>query len=277
MMLGFILHSCPAQNAAVNYFNQIAPGDTAKIFSTSFITLKIRGATKIVFSPDGQECLVRTDIGVLYSKQENGHWADFTHPGFLGNLRLGEPFFSPDSQRIFFSGGATADIWVSNRSNHTWTTPQLIPAPVSLDTSLEYHPTAALNGALYFCSKREGVYCIYRSQYLNGNYSTIEKLDTIINSRYGAWDPFIAPDESYMIFTSIHPDGYGKEDQYISYNKNGHWTNPKNLGSEINTDKTEYGSYVGPENTYYFFCRRTKIAAEMYWVSASFIETLREK
>jgi len=43
----------------------------------------------------------------------------------------------------------------------------------------------------------------------------------------GAYDPFIAPDESYIIFSSIMTKGYGQADQYISYNRNGTWTNPK--------------------------------------------------
>jgi hypothetical protein len=113
---------------------------------------------------------------------------------------------------------------------------------------------------------------IYRSQLVNSNYSTVERLTNVINSSYGAWDPFIAPDESYMIFSTIRAGGYGQEDQYISYNVNGTWSSPRNLGSAINTTQIEYGSYISPDNKYYFFSRPAgwgpNIAADIYWVDA---------
>ncbi|MBI5220084.1 MAG: putative Ig domain-containing protein [Bacteroidia bacterium] len=163
--------------------------------------------------------------------------------------------------------------------NQVWSAPVKLTSPVNTK-SAEYHPTVTLDGTIYFCSTRENsLPDIFRSKYENGNYTTVEKLDKVINLPYHAWDPFIAPDESYIIFTSIRSDGYGQEDQYISYNKNGRWTNPKNLGPKINTNKIEWGSYISPDNKYYFFSRPNgwgpNIAADIYWVSASFIEILK--
>jgi hypothetical protein len=124
---------------------------------------------------------------------------------------------------------------------------------------------------------------IYRARYENGNYNFVEKLPEVVNrhnsQQNGAWDPYIAPDESYIIFTSIRSGGYGQEDQYISYNRNGIWTNPKNVGPKINTNAIEYGSYISPDNKYYFFSRPSgwgpNAPADIYWVSANFIDSLR--
>jgi hypothetical protein len=282
MTIGFILQVCQAQNSTINYFNQIPPGDTAKIFAPGIISLDNRRETKIVFSPDCRECLI--GIGesgkrkILYAKQDSGKWSEFVPADFITNDRAQEPFFSPDSQSIFFT--SHADIYVSTRINKAWTTPIKLVSPINSDSE-EYHPTVTLNGTLYFCSKRDGEYCIYRSKYENEKYSAVEKLDTTINSRYGAWDPYIAPDESYVIFTSIYPDGYGKQNQYISFhNVNGTWSSPRNLGSSINTNKVEYGSYISPDKKYYFFSRprgwMPNDSADIYWINADFIDLLRK-
>jgi hypothetical protein len=45
-----------------------------------------------------------------------------------------------------------------------------------------------------------------------------------VNSEYNEADPFVAPDESYLIFQSKRPGGFGNNDLYISFrNKGGQW------------------------------------------------------
>ena len=263
------------------YFGQTPPDNTPAVFAPGRISLGNRRETKIVFSPANNECMI--GIGesgtfkILYSKYENGLWSEPLPATFITNNRAQEPFFSPDGQRIFYT--SLADIYVSDRVGQTWSTPVKLGSPINT-TAEEYHPTVTLDGALYFCSMRDNPDGdIYRSLYVNGNYTTVEKLNKKIPYPYSAFDPFIAPDESYIIFTSIYPDGIGLEDQYISYNKNGRWTNPKNLGPKINTNKIEYGSYISPDKKYYFFSRPagwgTEIPADIYWVSAGFVDSLK--
>jgi hypothetical protein len=268
------------------YLGQIPPGDSAIIFAPGKISLPNRRETKIVFSPNNQECLLgigqNNTFQILYSDYYSGYWKALVPAYFITNNRPIEPFYSPDSLHVFLT--SYADIYRSTYVNQTWSSPILLAPPVN--TSLEeYHPTTALNGTLYFCSMRENASgFIYRSIYENGNYFTIEKLDEIINrhnaEQDGAYDPFIAPDESYIIFSSIRSDGYGQADQYISYNKNDNWTNPKNLGPSINTNAIEYGSYVSPDGKYYFFSRPVgwgpNSAADIYWIEIDdLIDSLR--
>lgn len=264
------------------YFGQTPPGDEPQIFAPMIISLPNRRETKIVFSPDNRKCLIGIGIGgtfkILYSNYVNGNWTEPKPADFITIDRAIEPFFSPDGQQILFT--SHADIYVSDLVNQLWTAPVKLDPPVNTIAE-EYHPTVTLKRALYFCSMRENPKGeIFRSKYENDKYSAVEKLDTIINSRYGAWDPFISPDESYIIFSSTRPDGYGKEDQYISYNRNGVWTAPQNLGPLINSDKIEYGSYISPDGKYYFFSRPAgwgpDVPADIYWVKADFIELLRK-
>jgi len=268
------------------YLGQTPPGDSAIIFAPGIISLPNRRETKIVFSPNGEECLIgigqNNIFQILYSDYYSGYWKAPVPAYFITNSYPIEPFFSPDSLHAFFT--SYANIYESTLQNQTWSTPVMLASPVNT-SSEEYHPTTTLTGTLYFCSMRENqnVY-LYRSVLENGNYSTVEKLDVVINrhnsEQDGAYDPYIAPDESYVIFSCIRSDGYGQADQYISYNINGDWTNPKNLGPTINTNAIEYGSYVSPDSKYYFFSRPVgwgpNAAADIYWIKIDdLIDSLR--
>jgi hypothetical protein len=65
-------------------------------------------------------------------------------------------------------------------------------------------------------------------------------------------DFFVARDESYIIFFRL----VSPFNLFISYHKsNGSWTNPKSLGSNINTNIYECCPYVTSDNKYLFFTR----------------------
>jgi hypothetical protein len=254
------------------YFGQTPPGLTPEVFAPGLVSQPNRRETKIVFSPDGLECFIGTVVNntftFLYTKLENGHWSDPVQADFLGTQDKREPFISPDGQKLFFIR-SWADIWMSTKINGQWSAPAKLASPIST-TAEEWHPTVTLDGTLYFCSTRDGGYYLYRSRLEDGQYKQAEKLELIINSsQYGAADPFIASDESYLIFTS----GQGNGDQYISYQKeDGNWSNPENLGSAINTSGIEYGSYITYDDKYYFFSRPAgwgpDIQADIYWVDS---------
>ena len=55
----------------------------------------------------------------------------------------------------------------------------------------------------------------------------------------GEWKahPFIAPDESYLIWDDEREGGYGDNDLYISFRQqDGSWGAAINLGDKINTE-----------------------------------------
>lgn len=269
--------SIPAALKQGSYFGQEAPGTIPKVFAPGLISLPDRRETKIAFSPDGQEVFIGAAKRLFYTKQTSGRWSEIKLAEFLGmdtNADI-EPFFAADGNKLFFI--RNGHIWVSSRGRDGWEKASPLPPPVNSEAD-EWHPTVTLDGTLYFCSTRgkpRGGYAIYRALLKDGQYHEIEKLDEIINSRYGAWDPFIAPDGSYLIFSSEQPGGYGGHDQYISYFRNGAWSEPRNLGSAINTNETEYGSYITPDGKYYFFSRPsgwgTNDKADLYWVDSKVV------
>src|SRR5262249_3773428 len=48
-------------------------------------------------------------------------------------------------------------------------------------------------------------------------------------------------------------DGLGGFDLYVSYNRDGGWTKPVNLGSKINSAGNEYSPTISPDKKYFFW------------------------
>lgn len=79
-----------------------------------------------------------------------------------------------------------------------------------------------------------------------------------INSEYCDHSPVIAPDELMLIFTSRREGSTGGkvaldqqyyEDIYVSYNQDGNWTKPQNIGPNINTGGHEAACSLSPDGT----------------------------
>jgi hypothetical protein len=91
--------------------------------------------------------------------------------------------------------------------------------------------------------------------------------------------PFVDPDESYLIFESARPGGYGFSDLYISFKRSdGSWTPALNMGEPINSSARETAASVSPDGLYLFFLsdRHQQWDSNPYWVSAQVIEDLRQ-
>ena len=110
-------------------------------------------------------------------------------------------------------------------------------------------------------------------------YSVIE-----LNSSSPDHCPFVAPDESYLIFSSFR-GGLGRSDLFISFRKqDGSWSKPKNMGPEINSPYKDEYPFVTPDGKYLFFNSNRPSAlnsrpipdgpGSIYWVRAGIIEKM---
>ncbi|MGD2110442.1 MAG: hypothetical protein PVI86_13765 [Phycisphaerae bacterium] len=255
-----LLRVCPAAGQLPDgpYFGQDPPGMVPEVFAPEIISLNDRREDRLVFSPDGQQCALGLGDQILYTRQENGHWLPWDDTVFGTNQR--EPFFGPDGMRFYSLWNA--EVYMSEYVLGQWSMPLRLPAPVNAASTGEYLPTASLDGTLYFVSDRDGTpspgslaYAIYRAPLVDGAYPEVVKLGSEINGPYGAWDPFIAPDKSYMIFGIDKAQG-AETDFYITYAApDGSWTEAKSLGPPINTDAIEFGPYISYDGNYLFFSR----------------------
>jgi hypothetical protein len=147
------------------------------------------------------------------------------------------------------------DIWKCTRMSAGWSEPVHLDSMFNSSAS-EYFPTLADNGNLYFGSGRsggKGRADIYVARWLGDKYAPPENLGDSINSTENEYEPFIAPDEHYVIFMATIPGGLSNADFYISYRKNGTWTRAKRLPDPINSAATEWGGRVTRDGKYFFF------------------------
>ena len=84
------------------------------------------------------------------------------------------------------------------------------------------------------------------------------------NTRYSDYAPVISADESILIFTSRRPGSTGGlvdaenkyfEDIYITYNTDGIWSPPENMGTTINTEHHDAGIGLAPDGQTLFIYR----------------------
>jgi len=201
---------------------------------------------------------------ILVSTLKGDRWSTPRVAEFSGQYGDFDPFISPDGSQLFFSSNRPApgktksdfDIWVVKKTGAGWSTPANLGADINTE-SQEYYPSVSNAGTLYFSSNREGGKGsgdIYRSRLVNGKYSKAENLGDEINSKFFEGDPYISPDESFLIFTSYNrPDGLGDGDLYISLNRDGHWTAAKNLGRPVNSSALDFCPNMSPDGKYFFF------------------------
>jgi len=123
------------------------------------------------------------------------------------------------------------------------------------------------------------------SRIKDGKREEPQLLGKVVNTGKWTAHPFIAPDESYLIWDSEREGGYGDSDIYISFRQqDGSWGSAINMGDKINTDIVENGARVTPDGKYLSYGRSEEKIKEdgstywetnKYWVDAKIIENLR--
>lgn len=282
-----------AQETTGLYFGQTPPGDVPAVFAPGIISLEDRFEQFLLFSPDGRTLtfgVTNADWSAFSLRQvqiEDGRWTEPVVAPFLGSDPSAlTACWSFESDVAFFTSARPsyppADIWMSRRGDTGWAEPVKVGAPISSDAD-EFEVAISQSGTLYFSSARDGGLGdldLYRARRIEGAYTTAENLGPPVNTSFGDDLPYIAPDESYLILASDRPGGLGNRDLYISFQVDGAWTEPTNLGPVINSTRWEIYPSVSPDGRYLFFTRReswqTIADSDIYWVNAGLIERLRE-
>jgi len=269
------------------YLGQKPPGIKPEVFAPGIVSTT-QGEFNAAFSPDGKEFYfsVNEPSGretMKFMTRKDNQWTPPQAVPFVSSQNDCDPLFSFDGQRLYFistrpkkekAGSSDWNIWYVERTDADWSEPINIGPPVNSDVD-EYYVSLTKDGTIYFSSNRAGglgSFDIYRSRFVDGHYAKPENLGASINTKYLEHDPFIAPDESYILFTSVdRPEGFGTGDLYISSRrKDGTWTKSKNMGKAFNTSGYDFCPIVSPDGKYFFFTRR----GDIYWVSVEAIQKL---
>lgn len=189
--------------------------------------------------------------------------------------RVGTPFISPDGKTMYLSKK-----YRERTDKGDWSELKNLDAP--FDSLPTMRLTVSSKGTYFFDEfKRDFTGDIRYSRIIDGQYEEPKLLNKKINTGK-SFHPFIAPDESYLIFDSKREGGYGDSDIYISFRKqDDSWGNPINLGDKINTEAWEACASITPDGKYLFFNRNMGSDeyenVDIFWVSSQVIEELRPK
>jgi hypothetical protein len=267
-------------NASGPYFGQPDPGTIPKRFAPSKIP---QGAWGITFSPDGTECFITQIIDsvqtLLTSKETGGSWPDLSVPPFSGTYFDMESHITPDGERMYFGSmrpltGVTPGFlyqWYVDKTDTGWSAAKPMDAP--LFGQLMMFPSVSANKNMYFTAS-DGVsnQWIAVSRFVNGVYHEPVPLDDSVNSMPSPAHPFIALDESYIIFDAVTDSTNWARDLYICYRKpDSTWTHAINLGTRINNATYSMCPFVSRDGKYFFFYKDVY----MMWVDAGFIDNMK--
>ena len=297
-LLVFFISSCAHQDdfsvLKGPYLGQKPPGLTAEIFAPDLISTSQHEALYGFFENGTFLIFDRTDpsekvwVPAVYVMELNeGSWMTTKGSPFRGKPWYHSYTIASEGKTVYFTWRGSLDkdnssgdinIWMVKKGSQSWCDSTKLQSPVNSD-STDTYPSVTDKGTLYFFSGRKGGFGkgdIYRSRSNNGRHTDVENLGQTINTEYSDIDPFIAPDESYLIFCSNRPGGYGGLDFYISFQtENGSWTEPVNMGAGINSSGHEERPSVSPDGKYLFLTRDTSGNLDIYWVDARVIETFK--
>lgn len=263
-----------AQNYNGEIFNN--PPDTIpEIFGKGVITVEDRAEWGLAISPSYDEIFFTATDGLMFIKKEKeGSWSGPEIANLRGdNISEMEAFYTPDGEQLYFTSGDTTDtnrIWRSVKEKSGWSKAELLDSPIN--STPVFWATFSSTYTMYYTNLAVGK--IYRSELVDGKYSKTSDLGIEGFQLH----PSVAADESYVLFNSRRPDGFGELDIYIAFKTdNGTWTAPVNLGAQVNTGVNETCPSVSPDGKFIFFSRYNDLNGkpDIYWVSSSVINNLR--
>lgn len=283
-----LLNSCSKQTdfpvLKGPYLGQHPPGKIPAVFAPGIVST---GASEFgsTFSPDGNEFYYAVSgipQTIVFMELKEKSWTQPRIPPFSGRYSDWDLNLSPNGRKLYFTSnrplsgnGAPLDnsnLWVVERTEKGWSEPRELGMPVNTE-GYENYPSVTKDGTLYFFHSKKTENQnpdVYYSRLIDGRYLDPIRLGEAINSKYMEWDPFIAPDESYLIFGSVkRPGGYGQCDLYISYrNPDGSWTEAANMGDKINSKAHEFCPSVTPDGKYFFFMSKRRRTEKKYYETA---------
>jgi Tol biopolymer transport system component len=268
------------------YFNEEPPNGQAKIFAENIIGDIAHSSP--TFTPNYKQIYWSTvrindkPRKIYYSEYSNNHWSSPKILFSTDDYNYDQPFLSKNGNKLYFGSDRPSDknqskkmaINVCQRNDTQWST------PVTLNGTM-WTPSLTQDGVIYFIDQTVGYknnIGIYRAYYHDGTIIKKELLPTKINRKDSQnWCPFISPDESFLLFCSDRNKNEGDFDIYISYrDKKAEWSNPMNLGDEINTEFQERFPSLSREGKYLFFTRskNEQNKHSLYWIDVESVNVI---
>lgn len=191
----------------------------------------------------------KVDEGNIYfSRFVNNKWGRTENPGWPINTDSYESVLkvSPDGKRVYFYRAGINDgaVYYSDFKNNHWNFPNLLLNENEIKTTFKdatifsFALTDAKDELFVVSDKKGGLggKDIYVSKRINDStWGPLENLGAPINTQYDEEAISLSPDGKTMYFSSNGINSIGGFDVFVSNRKDGHWSQPVNLGIPINT------------------------------------------
>ncbi len=269
------------------YLGQKTPGTTPVIFAPGIVSTEAHEFS-CCFTPEGNEFyFTRRDTAtkvplIMVTKLLGGAWTKPEVVSFIENTPAFEPRVTVDGKRLYFTYGKVLpnqqgppmNIFYVEREGKHWGKPRNMGAPFNPMKAMYVSTTRG--GTIYTTdiSDGPGNESIALAKLVEGKYEVLEKLASPIN--VGAQDmyPFVAPDESYLLFTSRRPVEGIKSRLFVSFkNEDGTWSDPQGIPLPLEAGLP----LVTPDGKFLFFTGGERGKSDIYWVDAKIIEELKPK
>ena len=264
------------------YLGQKLPGSTPIPFAPGLVSTDLYEVNS-AFTPDmkafyfirrGEEHKKSAFYEYKYNAT-NGKW----EKSEIASPWIGRPVIAPDGQTMHLG-----DRYLK-RTEAGWSELQkLEPPTISNDSMYIMRLSSSSNGTYYFDTYKENdsTFPIRYSRLIDGKHEEPIALPKEINTGTFLSHPFIAPDESYLLFDAKREDGFGDSDIYISFKQSdGTWGDGINLGDKINTNAWEASASITPDGKYLFFSRNVGSDdfenVDIFWVDAEVIYALKKE
>lgn len=210
------------------------------------------------FTPDGHTVVFTRGRGadrrLVVAHRHGATWSVPAPAPFSNRWMDIEPAMAPDGSYLVFvsnrsaHGGTAAldgqwggkawpgrggNLWRVDRLGDGWGTPTRLPVTVNADSST-FSPAVASDGSVYFmrADPASGAFRLYRSRFVRGSYAAAQPLALGGGKAHSDYDPAVAPDESFLVFSSdrapTSPDG---DHLFITFATPAGWSTPRDLGA----------------------------------------------
>jgi outer membrane protein OmpA-like peptidoglycan-associated protein len=151
------------------------------------------------------------------------------------------------------------DFYKSIKLNNQWQNAQYLSNIINTPTYNEGAQSISQDGKYLFftgCNRPDGLgRCdIYIAQKKGDDWAKPFSLSSPINTSGWEAQPSISADGRTLYFVSNRKGGYGGYDIWKSNLTDKGWSNPENMGPEINTAYDEQSPFIHPDDSTFYFC-----------------------
>jgi hypothetical protein len=279
-----------AIDSAATVAGQTPPSLTPVVFAPGLVSGPGDQGNAVVY-PGGKEIyfweVERRPGGVTatirVTRERNGVWSTPAVVPFSGTYMDAYIALHPDGSRLYFQSNRPIDpaestfeynLWYVEREGDGWSEARPMGRPIN-GRNHTGGASVTRDGTMYFTlmDLKGGAQSLYRSSYVDGAYQEPELLPPEVNVGLQNCDSYVAPDESYLVFTAFPRVGHGDNAgaSYIAFRDGeGRWSPARKLGTTFNGNGQPSALTVSWDGRYAFFSREDpegEDGLDVYWVS----------